>query len=196
MKLLAALTTGLITSMLSAAALASDAETSASASSSRYQRNGTAAASARYDGQLGFARTRTRSGRINLARGVAVGIDRSGVSLSVSNAIAPKLGPAIGTSFNISIGRDGQVSASRGLSVSQGSAYRSATAGGRASTGRHGRAASALASGKTGRFGRVQATTSSEHYAPRLTVGTRHSPLSLLRRHVQSKVQRVRLVRR
>ncbi|MCK4343084.1 MAG: hypothetical protein KAY37_15320, partial [Phycisphaerae bacterium] len=89
-----------------AACLASDAETSASATGGR-RRSGTASAAARYEGDLGFARTNTRTGALNAARAVALGVDRDGVSLSVSTAIAPQHGPAVATNFNMSIGTRG-----------------------------------------------------------------------------------------
>ena len=73
--------------LLAASASASDARTSASAASNG-RRSGTAAASATYKGDVGFARTDTRTGQINLARGVAVGVDDRGLSLSVSTALA------------------------------------------------------------------------------------------------------------
>jgi len=174
---------------LAPTALASEAETSASAGNSRYQRNGTATATARYEGDLGFARTNSRSGPVSSARGVAVGFDESGLSLSVSNAIAPRLGAAIATTFNLSIDRDGHVSGSTGLSVARGPLYRSATAGGRVGTGRHGNAATAFASGKTDRFGRVQATTRSHSSASQRHVVVRRQPAPVLRRSAPSEVR-------
>ena len=164
-----------------AGAFASDAETSATAGSSRYQRNGTAQATAYYAGDLGFARTNTQSGSINLARGVAVGVDRSGLSLSVSNTVAPQHGPAVAVSFNLSIDRDGRVSRSRGMTVADGPIHRSATAGGRVSTGPDGRAATAFASGKTDRFGRVYAKTHAEQYRPQPMVARRSAPSAKIR---------------
>lgn len=181
MKRLTILTATLAMMLTTSIALASDAETSASAGSNRYQPNGTAAASARYDGRVGFARTDTRSGPVNAARGVAVGVDESGLSLSVSKAVAPRHGPALAVSFNLSIDRDGRVSRSRGLTVSDGPLHRSATAGGRVSTGRCGNAATAFASGKTDRFGRVQATTHSQHDRPRRVVMVRRPATRELR---------------
>lgn len=188
MKRLPMLITILATMLAPASAVASDAETSATVGSNRYQRDGTAAASAHYDGQAGFARTDTRSGPVSSARGVAVGVDRSGLSLSVSNAVASRHGPAVAISFNLSIGRDGRVSRSAGLAVSRGPIHRSVTAGGRVSTGDLGRAATAFASGKTDRFGRVYAKTHSEQYRPRRRV--------LVRRSAPPEVVRYRLYRR
>ena len=166
-----------------AAALAGEAETSASAGSNRYQRNGTAAATARYDGNLGFARTNTRSGPVSSARGVAVGVDRNGLSLSVSNAAASRFGPAVATTFNLSIDRDGSVSRSGGLAVSQGPIHRSATAGGRVGTGRQGHAPMAFATGETDRFGRVHAVTRSRDHRPRRVVAIRRTAPPEVRRH-------------
>ncbi len=139
--------------------LASDAETSATAASSRGQRTGTAAATARYEGDQGFARTDTRSGAVNIARGVAVGLDQNGLSLSVSNAIAPKNGPALATNFNLSIGFDGRVSSSSGLALSDGRYFRAASAGGKTSTSG---GAISQASGHSDPTGRVVATTRAE----------------------------------
>jgi len=185
--------------MPAAATLASDAETSASAGSSRFNRNGTASATARYEGDLGFARTRTNSGRLNTARGVAVGVDRDGISLSVSNAVAPRNGPALATTFNLSIGRDGSVQRSAGLSVANGPLQRSATAGGAVSTGHNGRdrIATAHASGRTDRFGRVNASTRSHSSrSPRLAE-TRQRPVRrVAHRSDPREVRRYRAVRR
>jgi hypothetical protein len=155
MKALRMITT-LATMSAAAAALASEAETSATAGG-RLGGLGTAAASARYEGDVGFARTTSTSGRISAARGVAVGADADGLSLSVSQAVAPLLGPALATSFNLSIGRDGQVSSSVGLGMAQGRTYQSASAGGSVGTGRAG--ASAHASGRTDSHGRVTVVT-------------------------------------
>lgn len=152
---------------------ASDAATSATAGSNRYQPDGTAQATAHYAGDFGFARTTTQSGSINLARGVAVGVDQSGLSLSVSNAVATQYGPAVATSFNLSIDRNGQVSRSGALTYADGPFHRSATAGGRVGTGSHGNAATAFASGKTDRFGNVQARTHSEQVRPRSVMARR-----------------------
>lgn len=170
--------------MTSAVAFAGEAETSATAGSG-FGRNGTAAATARYDGKLGWARTDTQSGQINLARGVAVGVDKDGISVSVSNAIAPNRGPAIATTFNLSIGRDGDVSHSVGTSIANGPFERSATAGGSTSA-EHGRTAStAIAGGRTDPYGRVVAETRSEDRpAPRrVIVVERRAPREVVRIH-------------
>jgi hypothetical protein len=145
--------------MLAAPSLASDAETSASAASNRFERNGTADASASYDGRIGFARTQSRSGTVNSARGVAVGVDKDGLSLSVSNAVATRLGPAVATNFNLTLGRDGEVSRSGGLTVADSPFQRSVTAGGRTGTGHRSPHATSFASGDTDRLGRVHART-------------------------------------
>jgi hypothetical protein len=181
MKRLPMLTTVLATMLAPVGAMASDAETSATAGSNRYQRDGTAAASARYDGQAGFARTDTRSGPVSSARGVAVGVDRDGLSFSISNAIAGQRGPALATTFNLSIDRDGRVSGSSGLALACGPVQRSATAGGRVGTGSLGRTATAFASGETDRFGRVYAKTRSEQYRPRLVLVRRSAPPEVIR---------------
>ena len=149
---------------------ASEAETSASAGSSRYQRDGTATATARYTGDVGSARTQSWSGKANVARGVAWGLDKDGLSLSVSNAVAPQRGPAVATTFNLSIGRDGSVSHSTGLAISKGPIHRSASAGGSVGTKRYGGSATAFATGKSDRFGRVRAVTQSRQHRPQKRV--------------------------
>ena len=176
MKRFATFTALLAAVMLSATALASDARTSASAGSRRHQRNGTAAATAHYQGQLGFARTNARSGPVSSARGVAVGVDESGLSLSVSHAVAPRRGPAVAANFNLSIGNDGRVSGSTGLSLASGPLYRSASAGGRAGTGRFGSTAVSRASGKTDGFGRVFATTRAHNVGFRCALDVQGPP--------------------
>ena len=98
---------------------ASEAATQASARGGR-GRSGSAAATAQYTGDAGLARTQTRTGRINIARGLAVGVDENGLSLSFSHALAGKRGPAYSGTFNLSIGRDGQVAGSYGGAVSRG----------------------------------------------------------------------------
>ena len=159
--------------LCSTPAWASEAETSASAGSSRYRNNGTAAATARYSGDIGSARTQSRSGKVNVARGVAWGLDKNGLSLSVSNAVAPKHGPAVATTFNLSIGRDGRVSHSTGLTISKGPIHRSASAGGRVATKRRTGGATSFAAGKLDRFGRVRAATRSRQHQPRRFVEVR-----------------------
>lgn len=122
------LVTGLMIGIGVSGAWASEAQTSASATGGR--NNGAATATARYDGQVGFARTDTKTGKVNLARGVAVGVDANGLSLSLSHAIAPQHGPAIATNFNMSIGRDGEVNHSVGSAVASGGSDRTVMAGG------------------------------------------------------------------
>lgn len=139
--------------------LASDAETSASATGGR-GRAGTSAASARYDGDIGFARTDTRSGRVNLARGIAVGVDEDGLSLSLSTAVASQRGPALATNVNISVGRDGRTSSSVGTAVARGGRERSVSVGGSTTT-RPGRATISHATGRTLGGGSVRAQTTS-----------------------------------
>jgi hypothetical protein len=173
MKRFATITASFLTLILTVQAIASDAETSATAGSSRGQANGTAAATARYQGDQGFARTDTRSGAVNIARGVAVGVDRSGLSLSVSNAFASKYGPAVATNFNLSIGLDGRVSSSTGVAVSNGPLSRSASAGGQTATGGRGAGAISQASGHSDPLGRVTATTRADDYRPRGVVVVR-----------------------
>lgn len=138
---------------------ASDAQTSAGVSGTR-GRDGTATATARYSGDVGIARTETRSGRINLARGIAVGVDEGGVTVSVSNAVDPAHGPAVATNFNLSIGRDGQVSGSTGVVIGDGQVQRSVEAGGQATTRQlGGGTATSFATGRTDSGGTVQART-------------------------------------
>jgi hypothetical protein len=153
--------------LLGGASFGSEAASSASAGRGGYGA-GTGSAAARYEGDHGFARTDSRSGRLTTARGVAVGVDEDGLSLSISNAFAPPHGPAVATSFNLSIGRDGQVSGSTGLSVADGPFYRTATAGGQAATGFGAAPALAYASGQTDPFGRVVARTQAQSSGPRI----------------------------
>ncbi len=150
--------------LVAAPAWASDAATSATAGGNRHG-DGSAAATASYEGDVGFARTDSRSGRVNIARGVAVGVDQNGLSLSVSNAIAPQFGPAIATNFNMSIDRDGDVSVSGGAAVARSPIHREVNAGGSAGTGRP---ATATAGGETDRFGRVDAQTHARSSGPRI----------------------------
>jgi hypothetical protein len=152
-------------------AWASEAETSATAGSSRFDRNGTAAATARYDGRVGFARTDTSSGRLSRARGVAVGVDEDGLSLSVSHAIAPRNGPAVATNFSVTIDRDGDVARNTSLVIARSPIERSVTAGGQTGTGRVVPHASGFATGRTDPFGRVQSTSRSDVRRAGLPVG-------------------------
>jgi len=155
---------------------ASDARTSASASGGG-RRPGSATATASYEGDVGFARTQTRSGPLTASRAVAVGVDEDGLSLSISTAMATPVGPAFATNFNLSIGRDGDLAHSVGHVISTGGLTRSATAGGAASAGpRRGvserptlASASSRATGTTTFGGVVRATTRS-YQEPRVVV--------------------------
>lgn len=158
----------LATLALTGRGLASDAETSATATGKR-GRSGTAAATAHYVGDVGFARTDTRTGRINLARGVALGLDENGLSLSVSTAIAPRRGPAVATNFNVTIGKGGRSSHSLGAAVATGGSRRTVSVAGSTTTRRGGSSVS-LASGKTSRGGIVRVKTYSRHQRPRHSV--------------------------
>lgn len=180
--------------MMMTTAFASEAETSATAGSNSLRRSGTTAASARYDGRVGFARTDTRSGAVNTAQGVAVGVDRDGLSLSVSNAVAPRVGPALATNFNLTIGRDGSVSKSGGISVARSPLERSVSAGGNTAS-HYGRpVATSYATGRTDRFGRVDARTNARTHvvAVRPTTRSRYA----VRRPAPRPVVRVAKVAR
>ncbi len=141
----------------------SDAQTSATAAAGR-GRTGTAAATAHYEGDAGFARTDTRTGAVNIARAVAVGVDEHGLSFSLSTAIAPKNGRAIAANFNLSIDADGGSAHSVGQTVSIGGVRRSASAGGSTSTESNGSVAASRASGSTSFGGVVRAETRSEQH--------------------------------
>ena len=143
MKSASTILAGLAVLSLHAAALASEAETSARAGSDR-GRNGTAEASARYEGEVGVARTETRSGR---------------VSFSISNAVAGPAGRAFANNFNLSLGRDGSVAVSGGRAASLGSRYRSASAGGSTTARRGFSQAISSASGRSDRNGLVRSRT-------------------------------------
>lgn len=144
-------------------ALASDAETSASATGGR-RASGNATATARYEGDVGFARTDTRTGQVNLARGVAVGVDEDGVTVSLSLAVAPKNGPAIATNLNLTFNRDGTTAVSTGHSVATGGAARTVSAGGRSTATHHDAIATSTAAGHTTSGGIVRAVTRSDTY--------------------------------
>lgn len=140
-------------------AFAADAATSATAGSR--PGGGDATATAAYSGDRGFARTDTRTGAVNVARGVAVGVDRDGIALSISGAVAPRNGPAIATTLNIGIERDGDVSTSTGVAVARSPISRSVTAGG--SVGAN-RPASAIVCGATDPYGAVKVVSTAEHH--------------------------------
>lgn len=148
---------------LSSAALASDARTSASATGGGL-RPGSAAASASYQGDTGFARTQTRTGEINASRAVAVGVDEQGLSLSISHALAPQFGPAVATNFNLTIGSDGQVATSVGTTVARGGLERTAQVSGNATSTRIGSTAGSVATGRTIGGGVVRSNVRAESY--------------------------------
>ncbi len=134
------------------------------ASTGAWARNqGGAGASANYVGQGGpaYTRTDTRSGNINLARGLAVGFDQDGLDFSFSHAIASRFGPAFAGTFNLSIGFNGSVSGSYGGVVSNGGVNRSAEAGGNTRSGPAGSQSQAMARGDANPWGTVNARTDS-----------------------------------
>jgi hypothetical protein len=144
--------------------LAGEASTNASAGNLGGPRGGTAAATARYDGSdggIGLARTRTGTGDVNFARGLAVGVDEDGLDLSFSHAIADRSGPAYAGTFNLSIGNNGDVSGSYGGAFSQGGRVRSAEAGGSTRTDWRAPVSTATARGDASPGGRVTARTHS-----------------------------------
>lgn len=186
-------------------AFASSAATNASAGRDILGR-GNAQAYATYDGDAGFARTDTRTGRVNIARGVAVGVDEDGLSLSVSTAFDPKHGPAIASNFNLSIGRDG-ASHSHGLALANDRNERQVSAGGAVTANRRGPLARSTAQASTSPFGQAIARTSSNTHRsqPRLTIGSpSRQRTTLIRRTtpqpepsvVRRTVTRTRLIRR
>jgi len=167
---------------LGLSAFAGQANSSASASSPGWG-PGTASATAGYDGGgIGFAQTDTRSGKVNLAKGLSFGFDEEGLSLSSSFAVAPTLGPAAAGTFNLALGLDGDVSYSVGRTTATGDPYRSVSAGGSATPGRFGRPGTAVAgvNGRTGPLGRVLARTHSQTSRP--TVVRRVPTRRILRR--------------
>lgn len=149
------------------AAWAGEAATSASAGSNG-SRPGSASATASYTGNgRGFAQTSTRSGPVSVGRGIAYGVDRDGITFSASHAVATRFGPAVASTLNITIGRDGSVAHSTGLSIAGGNRTRVASAGGfSANHPGSAAAAGATAGGHTGVRGRVQAMTDSRSLPP------------------------------
>jgi hypothetical protein len=142
-------------------ALALDTQTTASAGSNG-RGSGTAAATANYTGDgIGFARTQADTGKVNFARGLAVGLDENGLSLSNSFAVAPQYGPAIGGTFNVHIGTDGGTTVSTGRVTADGDRNRSVNVGGSAGGNRFNQHSIATASGNTGPRGEVRAETHS-----------------------------------
>ncbi|MCC6359230.1 MAG: hypothetical protein IT450_10830 [Phycisphaerales bacterium] len=147
MKAIKAISAVLAGLMISGAAMAGDARTSAEASNGLL-RDGSATATAQYQGKAGFAQTASHSGRVNTARGVAVGVDKQGMTLSVSNAVAPKIGPAVAVNFNIGIDRDGDVTKSRSIVVAKGPLLKKVSAGGEVHNGRRDDSTRSFAGGK------------------------------------------------
>ena len=109
-------------------AMASEASTSALTGSDAFG-NRRAEASAQYDGDFGFANTRTTTGHVSTARGVALGVDEDGLSLSVSNAVSVG-NQSAANNLNLSIGTNGGVAISGGRSNASGPLQHSAAAGG------------------------------------------------------------------
>lgn len=115
---------------ITSVATAGEVSTNATATSNRFG-PGTASANAGYVGSgQGFAHTDTRTGDVNLAQGLAFGVDANGIHLSSSLAVATRFLPAAASNFNLSIGTNGSVAASNGFSVANGGSTRSVTAGG------------------------------------------------------------------
>lgn len=156
------LSTLLCVIVVPAATLASEARTTANASS-RPNGPGTVAATATYQGDRGYARTQTRTGEVNHARAVAVGIDENGLSVSISHAVASQDGPAFATNFNYTFSRNGDVARSSGQVTASGGVERSVAVSGQTSSGRGGPAASSLATGRTTPGGIVRANVRSDH---------------------------------
>jgi len=158
-----AATCSIALALLTGTSMASAGQATTSASAGQTGRGpGTATAGAAYNGNgPGFAQTRTRSGPVSMGQGVAFGMDRNGVSFSASQAVAGPLGPAVASTFNLTVGFNGRVSGSQGRSIAGGSRSRQASAGGSAGM-RHGRPrAMSRAGGRTGSRGFVRATTRS-----------------------------------
>lgn len=150
----------MVSGAMLANAFGGQASTSASAGNAF---GGTAAATANYvgDGLAGLARTRTRTGELNTAAGLAVGVDSEGMDFSFSHAIAGRYGPAYAGTFNLSIGTNGNVNGSYGGVVAQGGAVRNVEAGGSTASSRHAAPATAFARGDTLPGGTVRAATHS-----------------------------------
>ncbi len=140
------------------AAFAGVANTSATAGSSGWG-PGTAAATANYDGDgVGFTKTKASSGKLNIARGLSVGFDQSGLSVSHSYAIAGQRGPAVGGTLNVHIGQDG-VALSGGQTVASQGRTREVTASGEAGSVGRRPVATAATSGYASGRGVVNART-------------------------------------
>lgn len=154
---------GLVAAMLGAMSMTSVAMAGEASSDAWANSHGSAGANAAYNGDgRGWAKTTTRTGNVNYGRGTSFGIDRDGVSFSVSQALAPRFGPALASTFNVSIGFDGDVNTSHGSSIARGGNVREVNAGGFASSNRYnGGTSGATAGGRTGPSGRVVAETKS-----------------------------------
>lgn len=142
-------------------AFAADAATSAGVGGR--SGNGTAVATANYSGDAGYARTNSRSGEVNHARGIAVGFDENGLALSLSNAVEHR-GLAVASNFNLSIDRNGDVSTSSGVALARGGRERDVQVSGAAG---HERPAAAQATARTERGGVAQAITRAEQHRTR-----------------------------
>lgn len=150
--------------MMTAMSHAGQASTSAHASNIGGSRGGTAGATANYNGAPGgvaLTRTDSHSGKVNHAQGLAIGLDRDGLDLSFSHAIASKLGPAYAGTFNMSIGTNGAVSSSYGGVLSSGGVGRSAEASGSTRSDPRTATATAAVNGSTSHGGQVIARTNS-----------------------------------
>ena len=125
---------------------------------------GTAAATADYRGDgPGYATTQTRSGRVNLARGIAVGFDRDGLSLSTSYGVAGHIGPAVAGTLSVNIGLNGQVATSIGRTVARGDRARTVSVAGGSGSRRGPARAWATSTGRTGPRGEVMSMAKSNH---------------------------------
>ena len=159
----------LLTLIASLPALAGEATTSAGVTQIG-SRPGTATATAAYTGDgRGQARTTTRSGQVTLAEGLAFGVDRDGIDFSVSYAVASRFAPAVASTFNLSVGRDGSVASSGGVSVAENAPIRSVIAGGFARSQHGGSISGATAGGRSDPHGTVIAKTWSESRRPSRT---------------------------
>lgn len=147
-------------------AMAGEAFSNATATGNRFG-PGNAAATAGYTGNgQGYARTDTRTGQVNFASGVAIGLDERGLTFSASNALAGRFGPAIASNLNITIGRDGSVASSGGLSTAQGGVSRTVSAGGFARNGQGGAVAGSAVGGRSTFGGKVTGQTWSNSMPP------------------------------
>ncbi len=157
------------------AAFAGSANTSATAGSGGWG-PGTAAATANYDGDgIGFTKTKASSGRVNIARGLSVGFDQSGLSVSHSYAVAGQRGPAVGGTLNVHVGQDG-VALSGGQSVASQGRSREVTVSGQAGSNGRRPIATAAASGHASGRGVVNARTfsrTSDRYDSRRRIASR-----------------------